>query len=699
MFCVFNKFSQHIACTSVVLISISTISSLSGHAQTIELPGILVDAEAIPDDLQGRPASTTTISGDEAERRGVRTARDLGRLLPNVTGFDGGGNRMTNFTVRGVREFGYQSTPDVVPRLSYYVDDIPALTTLARVSAFRNLDSITLLRGPQASGYGFNRPGGVIDIRTARPSDRFTAWGAAGFGNFNQREFALGFSTPLIVDGLSLTGDFIFEEREGFYDNTALGTPYGNKQSHGGRLKGQYAFGSTSIEVILQHERFDDESDPFVPFLNLGTVPFEVAYNDPGFERIGQDLQALKIENAFENFDVLSVTSHRRSTWNFRSDGDLTAAPFNPMNPFARLIGVTDEELRTITQEFRFKSNDEDARLKWSAGAFYAHTDMDFVAGFTAFPNTQLGCCPLRFAETTNNDVAVHGELNYEIAPGIRVLPGIRYEWAKREGSNRHPVPNIQSMSDTFSAILPSIAVAFEPTAESSIYARYIRGFSPGGFVADRAITNIDEIRFDRETSNNFELGFKATLVPGTFALNGSLFYSSFDNYQVHNQLSITEFGVNNAQEVTSYGGELEAEFRFADGWRAHAGLGATRAKYDRFVNGFGNFSGNKVPFVPLFTANYGLAYEAPWGGYFSADARTVGEYFLNDRNSTRQDPFTLVDATLGFRTENFDIAVYGKNIFDKQYVVNVYDFQSTGGGFGNLGDPATYGVRAKVKF
>lgn len=708
-----KKYSFHHV--GMFALAICTSHVIPATAQTNQLPGILIEgaaptagaparvAQTTTQDfqsLEGRPSSVSSFSAEDIEARRVNSTRDIGNLTPNVSGFDGGGNRMTAFTIRGVREFGYQSSPGVVPSIGYYVDDVPALTTLARASVFRNIDSLTLLRGPQGAGFGFSRPGGVINIQTGSPSDKTQAYGIAGFGNYKQREVAVGFSSPTMINGLSVSGDFVYESRDGFYDNTALNETYGDKSAYGGRIKVRYALGSrTTIDLMLRHERMDDQSDPFVSLSDLLSNPFEVAYNDPGFEKIGQDVQALRIKSSFSKFDFMSVTSHSRSKWEFRSDGDLTATPTNPMNPFARLIGVTDEEIRSVTQEFRFKSNNLLSPFQWSGGLFFARTSMDFSAGFTAFPNTVINGFPLRSSQSESHDATVWGEVDYRISQSLRVVPGIRFEWAKRDVENGNPAPNIQAAEDTFTAILPSLAVKFDPNKQTSLYARYTRGFKPGGFVADRSLTDIDEFQFESESSNNFEVGFKAKLIPGTLVVNGSLFYSDFEDYQVYNQFSPVEFGVNNAQDVTSFGGELELALRFAEGWRAYSGIGVTRAKYNTFVNAFGDFSDNEVPYIPAFTANYGLAYQARWGGYVQVDARTFGRYFLDDQNTSRQDAFTLVDARIGYKTESLDVSFFAKNIFDQRYIINLYDFAGTGGGFGNVGDPATYGVRAKLKY
>lgn len=125
---------------------------------------------------RGAPTSITSVEATEIVRDGVRDLRDLSSSFSNVTAFDGGGNRMTQLSIRGVREQSYQTSPAVMPSVSYYVDDVPALTNLSRVTVFSNVDSVSLLKGPQIAGYGFSRPGGVVDIKTKEPEND---WGGA----------------------------------------------------------------------------------------------------------------------------------------------------------------------------------------------------------------------------------------------------------------------------------------------------------------------------------------------------------------------------------------------------------------------------------------------------------------------------------------------------------------------------------------
>lgn len=642
------------------------------------------------------PSSISAIGAREIAQTGMQSPRDLSQALSNVSGFDAGGNRMTNFSIRGMREFGYQSTPGVFPGVAYYMDDVPALTTLARASQFMNVARIDVLRGAQVSGFGYSRPGGVIDIHTAEPTAKPSSYLMGSFGNYRGYETAGGISTP-VAPSWFLTVDGVIAGHDGYYTNTALNQSYGDKQGFSGRAKLTYRPSADfQVDMITQHERFGDQSDPFVPLSQLRSGQRTVAYNDPGHERITQDMQALRIKASLDTFDLLSVTSYRRSTWDFVNDGDNSAAPYDPTNPYSRLSGVTNEKVRSLTQEVRLKSNDRNARLQWSGGVFAAKTDMDIITGMRLYPSIDM----LNYAKANNDDVAVFGDVSYGLTDTLRIVSGLRYEWAHRGGSNDSRAPLVNAGSADYSAVLPSVGLVYAPIENLSSFAKYTRGFRAGGFNAHKTVTDPLNYAFKSEDSDNFEIGFKSFHLSNRLTLAGSLFLSDFHDYQVLNQFSATAFGVNNAQRVRTYGGEFDVSFRLLPELRVFGGVGVTRARYEDFRNNFGTFTGNDVAFIPRYTVNYGIDYQAVWGGFAGVQARTNGRYALDDANTSTQGVSTIVNAQIGYRKDNYEVAVFGRNIFNERTIVNVYDFKGTGvGAFGTLGDPVTYGVRAKVTF
>lgn len=646
--------------------------------------------------LMATPSNVSTIGAREIDHTVIRNQRDLSQNLPNVTGFDSGGNRMTSFTIRGMREFGYQSTPGVYPGVAYYVDDVPAMTTLARASLFMNAASINVYRGPQNGTFGYSRPGGVIDVHSAEPIARPSSYLIGSFGNYRAYETSGGISTP-VAPAWFLTVDGTIQGRDGFYDNTFLNQPYGDKQGFAGRAKLTFRpSADLQVDLITQHERFNDQTDPFLPLSQLRSGSRSVAYDDPGHERITQDLQAIRVKAALDTFDLLSVTSYRRSTWDFLNDGDGSATPYDPVNPYSRLSGYTGETVRSFTQEFRFKSNDRNARLQWSGGVFAAKTDMNITTGMRLYPSTDM----MNYARANNGDVAVFGEASYALTDTLRIVPGLRHEWAQRDAWNDAMAPMISSGSADYSSVLPSLAFVYEPFGNLTTFAKYSRGFRPGGFNAHKQVSDRLNYSFRSESSDNFEIGFKSLHLSNSLSINGSLFLSEYQDYQVLNQFSATAFGVNNAQRVQTYGGELDVSCRIVPEFRVFGGVGVTRATYEDFRNNYGTFTGRDVAFIPRFTANYGAEYQALWGGFAGVQARTTGRYALDDANTNVQGTATVVNAQVGYRKTNYEISVFGRNIFNERYIVNVYDFTGTGtAAMGSLGDPTTYGVRAKVTF
>ncbi len=663
----------------------------------LQLPAILVEGASTSSEERLRtPSSISVMTGEEAQKAGVIDQRDLARSFANVTGFDAGGNRMTTYSMRSMREFGYQSTPGAYPAFAYYVDDVPALTTLGRSSLLMNLDQVEVLRGPQGTRFGYSPPGGVIDIHSRPAGSKPTGYVSGSFGTRSAYETAAGISTP-IGSQFFLSADGVLQGRNGFYNNVALGDTYGDKQGFAGRVRLSWR-PSDRFEVDLwtQHERFRDQSDPFIPLSQLRTNPFSLSYNDPGHENITQDLQALRIKSSFDGFDLLSVSAYRRSTWDFVNDGDSTAAAYDPANPYSRYSGLTYESVKSFTQEIRLKSNDPNARFQWSVGMFGATTDIGIQPGAMLYPATRS----VSVATARNDDLAAFGAASYALTDSLRIESGLRYQWAKRTADNSFAAPSISHGSDSYSAVLPSAAVVFSPMAGISTYAKYTRGFRPGGFNAHKNVTDPTTFAYKSELSDNFEIGAKATALDGRLSMGVSVYVTDYRNYQVLNQFSARVAGVNNAQRVDGRGAEAEVSYRVTPELRVFGSAGLAYARYRSFKNGYSDFSHNDVPFVPRFTLNYGVEYQALWGGFASVSARTTGSYALDDKGTSRQGAFTVVDGQIGYRKDNYEFAVFGKNIFNQRYIANVYDFSGTGiSAMGNLGDPATYGVRARVTF
>lgn len=488
--------------------------------------------------------------------------------------------------------------------------------------------------------------------------------------------------------------DGVYRARDGFYDNLAFNESYGDKEASGGR--GKLTFKpteTTTIDLTVQHEEFRDQADPYIFMPQTNPTPFTVNFDTPGYENTTQDVQSLRIRSEFDSFELMSVTSHRNSSWRYRVDAVQYGASFDPF------VALTDSDVRTITQEIRLSSKETaDSKIDWSAGLFLAQMKMDFAVG-ALLSDFATPAIPLSFTETTSLDVAIFGDVVVPLGSNVNIHAGLRYEWADREGENDFAAPLITSATENYSAFLPSIAVIFDPTDNASLYAKYARGFKPGGFNAGRSLTNPLEFEFSAETSNNFELGIKSLLADDRLSIEAAVFYTDFSNYHDFVQLNLSQIGVSNAQKAESYGVELSLSYQFTPEFKAYTNFGYTHAKYNQFVNSFGDFSGNRISFTPEYTATYGLEYGGKEGPYFSAQAETIGRYYLDDGNAASQGAFTRLDLVAGYRWKNFDLSAFADNVTDEDYVIANLDFTGSGFGVGSIGDPVTYGVRLRAEF
>jgi iron complex outermembrane receptor protein len=130
--------------------------------------------------------------------------------------------------------------------------------------------------------------------------------------------------------------------------------------------------------------------------------------------------------------------------------------------------------------------------------------------------------------------------------------------------------------------------------------------------------------------------------------------------------------------------------------------LGYTRATYDRFTdpNSGRNLDGNRISFVPEFTANFSARYHLPAHFYIQGEVQALGSYFLDESDTQRQQAFPLVNAQFGYDIKNLEVYVFAKNIFDQHYANNALDLSS--GGLGIVqqpGDPLTFGFALNAKF
>lgn len=118
------KFTDHIATVSIAALSVALVST--AHAQEAppkaDADEIVVTATKRAESINDVPMSITAASGDELAASGVRSADDLGKIVPGFT-FTQSAYSTPVYSLRGVGFYNYDigSTPTV----TVYQDEAP----------------------------------------------------------------------------------------------------------------------------------------------------------------------------------------------------------------------------------------------------------------------------------------------------------------------------------------------------------------------------------------------------------------------------------------------------------------------------------------------------------------------------------------------------------------------------------------------
>src|SRR3990167_9206153 len=117
--------------------------------------------------LQDADLSATVLDREALDQARIRDIRQLDAAVANVQFNESGQLGSTFISIRGI-----ESNPFIVNRAAVYIDGVPFRELSNAV--LNQVESIEVLRGPQATLYGANSESGLIVINTRAPTAAFT---------------------------------------------------------------------------------------------------------------------------------------------------------------------------------------------------------------------------------------------------------------------------------------------------------------------------------------------------------------------------------------------------------------------------------------------------------------------------------------------------------------------------------------------
>ena len=722
------------AVTVAVLTTLAASSSFSAFnaaAQTTAAPEaskkpqietITVTAQKRPEDQQKTPLAITSLSGEDIAEQGIRNARDLNGLIPNVV--INTNAAATEFTIRGITSTN--NTEIGNPAVGFHLDGVYLGRPDQAGLAFLDVERIEVLRGPQGTLWGRNATAGAINVISNKPKNKLEGALAFGIGNFNSTTVQAMINAP-VNDVFAIRAAFASEKRTGYMNskNLAVGAEKNtdDADTRSARLHALYK-PNKDFSILVTAESMT------VGGYGYGTTPLPLLTDKGDGGRISvpsiqastdNDYQSLTAEVnwTFGPATVTYLGSQRESARNETNySAGNTARTFFTSSP-----EQTSHELRLASTSA--------GPLTWVLGAYmFEETNrVELLADLISSP--ALPSPALRVRQTFSqpsvkaNANAFFGQASFAVTDKLRLTAGARStrDEMSRTGRNSQTVtlasgaPVAATTFSTNDASVSSSKFNWRLGADYSMdkntlfYASAATGYKAGGFF-DGVRTATFDNTFKPENVTTVELGAKMRALDGTLQTNIAIFNSEYKDLQVSYRGISSSGGVavitltQNAAKASITGAELETRWLSPIG-RFDLSLAMLDAKYDQFDptnrSPRVNNSGKTLIKSPRVSGN--LAYQYSWylgSGDVTARAAVFysDKYYLTPENValTTQSSYTRTDLALTYTAakEAWFMQAYVKNLENTNVIAGIGGLVAPNA---FLAPPRTFGARVGFKF
>lgn len=685
-----------------------------------EMEVMVVTADFRSSSLEKMPSSITVIDSQKIQDESAQHFEDLLNSIANFN-WSGGSSRPKYFQIRGVGEQEqYQGAPN--SSVGYIIDDID-LSGIGMVSSMYDLQQVEVLRGPQGTRYGANALAGLIYLKSNDPTDVFEHGGEVSLGDDDLRTFS-GFSSGPLTDSGKLLYRVSMQQHQqnGYHDNLYLDRDDTNgRDEFSGRAKLRwYATDDLQFDLTVLHADFDNGYDVW----SLTNSPTQTTSDQPGVDSQRTTGAGFKATySGAENFELTSLTSFANTDHHYSYDGDWANSEYwaskqcNDDNgnlapcQYDYFWDKTGQR-KTASQEFRLSST-EQGRIfaestDWLLGVYAMNLkeDNQLYSEYNASPDEVLD------SEYEATNYALFGQLDTDLGSNYALSVGLRLE----RRNSHYSDTNNDNFDPSETMWGGHIAVSKVLNDSHNAYVRVARGYKAGGFNMTLPVELNDKKEFSTETLYNYEIGLKSHWLAGLIDTNLALFYMDRQDQQVAASQQDPDkpqrfiLFTENAGSSNNYGAELDATWYATDNLQVYSSIGWLETAYGdyQYQDKYGtevDLTGRDLAHSPHVTYSLGGTYRANSGWFANLNLSGKSEFYYSDSNESRSEPYTIVNARVGYEASAWSAYLWGRNLFNEEYGVRGFYFgNEPDNGWAEkqyirYGDPRQIGVTFNVKF
>ena len=662
---------------------------------------LVVTAQKQEEKIIEVPASVSVLTGEAIDDADIRDTRELLRYIPNLHARDSGSEHV--IIIRGVSSY----SGSLVSPAGYYVDDIPYPLQVMHNTDFLDVERVEVLRGPQGTLYGKNSESGLVHVITRAPDNEVRGRVRVGAANYERFDAGALISGPIVKDRLFASFQVQGLQSDGYVENIMTGNDEAASQEHlSGRTRIRWTpTPDWEIEYLADALHHDDGYGIFRFYEGAFTSPFHTINQDIDNQSKEEDAttHSLRLNHVGDLFDMTLVTGYQDYSMDAFGDRWLF-----PMNNGTNLFSYGS---RQTTSELRISSPKGAERWKWLVGVSTGFEETEYGADVHDENATLVS---FRRSDLGIDSQAVFGQFTWNVMGNWFFTAGGRFDHQSVDGDideTKEGTPMDFEGDVSFTEFLPKVALRYSPLEDLSIYTSASKGFMAGGINVWGGLDVPESIEYDPEYTWNYEIGMKGRFFDRRLDLDLALFYIDITDKQVSEMdVQYEQSIIRNVASATSMGAELSFAAHLTPGLDLLGGVGVIESEIDDWTaeENVGtpsvpnvitvDYSGNKLQNVPEYTASLGLLYRASSGFFGRVDVLGQGKFYGDPKNESRQDAYALVNAKIGYETDFWDVALWGKNLNDEEYSTYVAPF----GNYGMMardGAPLTFGVTANWRF
>lgn len=537
-------------------------SQLPGHASAADttsldakggLEEVIVTARRRDESLQDVPQTVNAVSSETLEELNLLKFEDVQAVIPGLTLASGNTGYTTAATLRGA---SFQVESGATPTVEFYLNDALTTSNLLFQSLY-DVGQIEVLRGPQGTLRGRASPSGSITVTTRRPDvSEYGGYVSASTSDTNSNNAQGAFNLPILRDTLALRLAGVHDE--GDYDEVRSinnsSDPFTRTNSGRATLRWE-ASDSLTATVMYQQLRRDFRSydammsfnllEPTAPAVNTPADPQITASDRRG---LSDDARDAEIKQGLYTGQVdYRFAGQQLSYVGMYSDHELiAAAPLDPTNRARdfEYFQLTHTWQKSKTHELRLASEERLFNLfDYTVGAFSFETESpSAVTNRTLFGTLSGGnVTAVRVSDTAiqrggaTKETSFFGNATVHIGADTEVSAGARHINFESRSTITVGGRLLADIPSDENPTIYNVSASHRFSDNYMLYANYGESWrqGPTAIGVFRTLTpRLQQfIDLDPETSQSYELGFKAIFLDSRLRVNAAIFRQEFKDF------------------------------------------------------------------------------------------------------------------------------------------------------------------------